>query len=624
MNKLILSIATLLTTSTCVFAQNPIYRCDFDNGIPDTLTLFDYDGNVPKEGLGFPANTAWASWSDPDDEANMMAASCSYYENGKQASDWMILPMLALPEDSASCQLYWRSRSAYDSFKDGYLVLLATTKTGNLEDVSDNNWKTLKRVSNSENPAKWTSWQANLSEYAGDSVFVAFANITQDGWMLFLDDITVGPRESVTKATVRLTSELYAENGNGIVRGKMKAGIMDTIIHFVARATTETDTISYEYKNLNVMPNTFYEFTLKTPLYGTAPEIKPYGLQLMENDTTVMAADSSRFIYTLVLNGEKNIVAEAVINSNDGYSLRAIEGFKKMEEQADFIGLQLHIGDSMTPTDDEAYMAMLQNDYQLNDGRKVLTDRVLTGESYDDIASLYAQRKTKKHLVEATLNGTADDETAEINVASLLAVPGELADYTYKFILTEDSVWNNQWNLYAEGLFGDFNDYETLGYEVEMPFNNVVRKVYAVDSMYYADSIAAGDTLKWAYSLPLPENIREPRRLKMTMIITDSVSGEIINAARCALTYTGTREPDNIDVSITPKNEGTFCLTDGCIVYKGENEATVRVYTLDGVQIGKADGCDLVKVDVSHCRSKLLLVKIQTGKDSFTRKVAIK
>lgn len=620
MNKLILSIVTLLTTSTCVFAQNPIYRCDFNNGIPDTLTLFDYDGNVPKEGLGFPANTAWATWADPDDEANMMAASCSYYENGKQASDWMILPILALPEDSASCQLYWRSRSAYDSFKDGYLVLLATTKTGNLEDVSDNNWKTLKRVSNAENPATWTSWQVNLSEYAGDSVFIAFANITQDGWMLFLDDITVGPRESVTKATVKLTSNLYAENGLGIVKARMKAGIMDTITRFKTRVATHSDTLYYEYKNLNVLPNTFYDFTLKTPLSGVAPDIKEYSLELMENDSVTMAADSSRFIYVLSLTGQKNIVAETVVNSNDGYSLHAIEGYRQMAEKGDFIGFQLHIDDPMQPIDEGNYTTTLQNGYNLTDGRRVLVDRNASGDSYADIATLVSQRRGKTHLVEATAKGTANDEVAQIEIASLLAIPGNLVDYAYQLVLTEDSVWNVQWNLYSEGLFGPFHGYEELSYEVEMPFMDVVRRVYAADSMVYADTIAAGDTIKWRFELPLPENIHEPRRLKMTMVITDSISGEVVNAARCPLTYTGSKEPDGV---VEMKKSAIDGLTadNGVVTYCCDEATTMQVYTFNGVMVGETAGSGQISIKMPHNSIRNVIVRIQEGKRVIVRKM---
>ena len=624
MNRLLLPIVALLIGTMTTDAQNAIFHIDFTDGIPDTISLKDYDGNTPKEGLNYPENTAWCPWTDPDDEYNTMAASCSYYENGKQASDWMILPMLSLPEDSASCQLYWRSRSAYDSFKDGYLVLLSTTKTGKLEDVGDNSWKTLKRISNSENPAQWTSWHINLSEYAGDSVFIAFANITQDGWMLFLDDITVGPRESVAKASVRLTSDLYAANGQGIVKAQVKAGIMDTVRHFNALVTTNIDTLSSEYKNLNILPNSFYELTLKTPLQGIAPETKKYHLTLMENDSVVMAADSSKFIYIMSLAGPKNIVAETVVNSNDGYSLQAIEGYKRMTEKPNFIGLQFHKDDSMTPTNADDYISVLLNDYQITDGRKVLIDRMESGNSYDDMETLYNKRNKEGHLVEAALSGTANDEMALVEMASLLAIPGELADYTYQFILTEDSVWNTQWNLYAGGLFGEFNGYENMDYEIEMPFNDVVRQVYMADSMCFADSIAAGDTIKHSYTFILPQNITEPRQLKMAMIITDNASGEIVNAARCQLEYIGTMEPNAI------KEESQNGVVDGLridnpvIEYQCDGKATVQVYSLNGVLIAETVGKDCIHTEIQGEENRFLIVRIQEEERVIVKKILFK
>ena len=101
---------------------------DFENGIPETVILKDYDGLTPKSGLGFPENTAWSIWSDPNASINNVVGSCSYYENGGQANDWLVIPDIALPEDSASCQMFWRSRSAWDTYKDGYVVVITTEK----------------------------------------------------------------------------------------------------------------------------------------------------------------------------------------------------------------------------------------------------------------------------------------------------------------------------------------------------------------------------------------------------------------------------------------------------------------------------------------------------------------
>ena len=207
-------------------SQQFVLQEDFEQGIPSSFMLFDQDGL--KAELTFPENTAWTTWTDPDDNENTVAASTSFYSPAGSASDWMVLPMLELPDDPASCQLFWRSRSAYDTYKDGYVVLLSEQTQISPEQLikDDNSWKTILQVPNSQNPASWKTFFANLSEYAGKKVYIAFVNNTYDGWMLFLDDITVGPRESVRKASVSLTTEHYASDGQLQVTANVKAGIL--------------------------------------------------------------------------------------------------------------------------------------------------------------------------------------------------------------------------------------------------------------------------------------------------------------------------------------------------------------------------------------------------------------
>ena len=217
MNRFLLTVFISLTTVVSAISQTRICNFDFETGIADTIILKDYDGFTPKEGLGFPEKTAWTVWDDPDDAENKVACSCSYYEGGGQANDWLVIPNIALPEDSAACQLFWRSRSAYDTYKDGYIVAITTEKIDSVTEIADLTWKNLRVVMNAQNSSKWKGWQNDMSEYAGDTVSVAFVNFTTDGWMLFLDDIAIGDRESVSKGNLTLTSNKYAANGAGTI-----------------------------------------------------------------------------------------------------------------------------------------------------------------------------------------------------------------------------------------------------------------------------------------------------------------------------------------------------------------------------------------------------------------------
>lgn len=552
MNRFLHTFILFISAISGIYAQTNIYNLDFENGIPETVILKDYDGLTPKSGLGFPENTAWSIWSDPNDSINNVVCSCSYYENGGQANDWLVIPDIALPEDSASCQMFWRSRSAWDTYKDGYVVVITTEKIEPGTEIGDLKWENLKFITNSQNGTKWNSWNCDLSEHAGDTVNIGFINPTTDGWMLFIDDITIGSRESVTRGKVRITSDYYASNGKGLVTARLKAGILDTITSFTALLTTEEDTITQTYTGLNITPNEVYEFSLNNTLPGDAPENKAYRLAIMDNNGNCFAQDSSSFFYLMTLSRGRNIVAESYINSNDGYSLRAIEGYKRLDDQPWFIGVQLHgpniDEDPMTPTAEESYKEFLNERHNIKDGRSVLIDRNAKGESYNDITELANTRRKEKPLVEVTIEGFSTDENIEIETTTLFALNSSDLSCSYIFILTEDSVWNRQWNLYTGGVFGSFNGYEELDYTVNMPFRDVVRKTYSDATFQYGNDIMAGDTLPSHFTLPLASNILEPRMLDMTIIVTDNNNGEILNAARCRLDYKGNKKPQPIEV----------------------------------------------------------------------------
>ena len=622
MNRFLLTVFISLTTVVSAISQTRICNFDFETGIADTIILKDYDGFTPKEGLGFPENTAWAVWNDPDDAENKVACSCSYYEGGGQANDWMVIPNIALPEDSAACQLFWRSRSAFDTYKDGYAVAITTEKIDSATEVGDISWKIIRNVLSAKNTSKWTGWQNDISAYAGDTVSVAFVNITTDGWMLFLDDITIGDRASVAKGNLTLTSNKYAANGAGKVTAKLKAGILDTITSFTAQVVADDEVvITQTYKGLEILPNSIYEFSLKKTLSGAAPTKKDYRLDLVDTEEQCFASDSSNFVYLLNLDGGKNVVAENYISTDDGYSLRAIEGYSLLKEEPWFIGLQLHGPDTkkdpMTPVNEEAYKKLLQSKYDMSDVRNVLIDRQVAGEAYNDIVELAYARKEEQPLVESIITGFSNDNEIEISTKTIFALDGEDSVYDYMFVLTEDSIWNNQWNIYSGGFFGNFKGYEYLNESVNIPFNDVVRMTYSADTCCFKN-VVAGDTISGDFVLPLATNIREPRMLKMTMIVTDSSNGEILNAARCSLEYKGEKDP----VTSVMENicEENLVVTDEYVIYNAGTTAEVSVYTPCGKLSSFACGEGTITA-VLPKEKGLYIIVVRENELTLTKKV---
>lgn len=569
MRKIAILLFVLLSLSKLtVKGQQPVFHEDFEQGIPSSFSLFDLDGLTPQ--LPFPIDEAWTAWTDPDDDDNTVAASLSYYTPAGTSNDWMVLPLIELPDDTASCHLYWRSRSAYDTYKDGYVLMISEESQRSPEQLINNgisaSWKTFLQVPNYINPAEWTTFQVNLSEYAGKQIYIAFVNKTYDGWMLFIDDITIGNRESVKKGSVKLTTDLYAMNGKALITANVKAGILDPLKSFTVRLISEVDTISENYTIRPAIPqNTIYSIELDNKLSGTPGTIAEYKLELLK-DSTVFAADSGKVVFLTSLQGKKHVIAEGLIDcgQNGGYGPRLIEGYKLAERKYGdaFIGIEVHgptpDEDYMTVEGQEVYLDFIQDLQGGKYGQGVVVNRIAKGDVYEDIDSLCANNIQKPLICTAVAYGKSDDETIDVEADVVFGFPLTDSSYQYEWVIVEDSLWATQWNLYSGGYSGSFEGYENLPYEANICRNGVLRDRITSDDMIFNHSVQADDSLHLQLHCSAPRNVAEPRHLCAILLIIDSQSGEIVNAAKCQLTYEGLKPVNGILDTLTDNTDDSI------------------------------------------------------------------
>jgi hypothetical protein len=186
----------LLTTT--VQAQTSVLSTDFQTGIPATYTVIDNDGFQPNAQVS-EYTDAWINVQDPDDDMNFVAGSTSYFAPIGTASRWLITPQLDL--GAFGNTISWRAMSHDASFPDDYLVLVSTTNM-DLESFTD----TIGYVQ--EEYAEWTSRSVDLSAkgYNGLSIYIAFVNVTNNGFKLYLDDFDI-----IKEDPVGLTEEIAVQ-----------------------------------------------------------------------------------------------------------------------------------------------------------------------------------------------------------------------------------------------------------------------------------------------------------------------------------------------------------------------------------------------------------------------------
>ena len=170
----------LTVTSTGYQPDDIFYFEDFNAGIPGTYTLVDQDGLAMT--TTYPAiGSTWIGNAG-------QAISSSWFDVGPTgvANDWMITPAIGvLP---ANQMLSWIGEASNAGFADGYEVRISTT--GPLPATAAN-FNTVLFSIGAEN-AFPTTRAVSLAAYAGQSVYIAFVNNSNDKDILIIDDIWVG------------------------------------------------------------------------------------------------------------------------------------------------------------------------------------------------------------------------------------------------------------------------------------------------------------------------------------------------------------------------------------------------------------------------------------------------
>ena len=177
-------------TSLSAFSQVQLLNESFQGGqIPSSYTIVDNDTNDVAPQVA-EYISPWIVVTDPDSASNYVAASTSFFSSPGASDQWLITPALNL--GTYGNFISWNAKSHDPSFPDDYLVLVSTTDT-QITSFTD----TIGSVE--QENFEWTNREVNLSAngYDNQTIYVAFINVTYDGFKLYLDDISVRKNDPV-------------------------------------------------------------------------------------------------------------------------------------------------------------------------------------------------------------------------------------------------------------------------------------------------------------------------------------------------------------------------------------------------------------------------------------------
>jgi len=187
MLKLIHLSFAVLVCSLALGQPTTLLFEDFEGPFPAGWTTINNDGLTPDTAVGFISD-AWVITPDLDNptSGDSVATSTSWYSPAGTADDWLISPSVSL--GTFGNKLSFKAKSYDGSFPDGFQVFAST------HNVIDSFIQQDTLLTVTAQSPYWTRYFVSLDSFdlAGETIYLAFRNNSEDQYLLSLDSIYVG------------------------------------------------------------------------------------------------------------------------------------------------------------------------------------------------------------------------------------------------------------------------------------------------------------------------------------------------------------------------------------------------------------------------------------------------
>lgn len=234
--------------------------------LPAGWAVLDEDGLSPRQEILFlTPNGGWQQVIDfkDADSSNLLLASPSWYDGGGSSNDFLILPSTTLPSDPC---LSWYAYSQDKLFPESYEVRVSTTTPDEAGFLANPPVLTISAEGD-----EFTYRSTSLAAYAGQTVFIAFRQTTEDGFILALDDIRVANVEGTDLAMFNLNP--------------VQGDPLDTLFFSGAVINLGLDTLVFDTAQMRIS----WQINNETVQSVTIPQ----AFTLLPNDTIQFVHDSA-------------------------------------------------------------------------------------------------------------------------------------------------------------------------------------------------------------------------------------------------------------------------------------------------------------------------------------------
>lgn len=592
-------ISILSAWVTCTLqAQDTLFICDFESGIPETFARYDRDGNEPSRSMkryGLENGVAWAAHAE-EGTKNTVAYSGSWYKEAAQSDDWLVTPAIHVADVRAI--LSWQACAIDAEHPDGYSVYISD-KGNRPEDFTDAPLLTI--------PAEMPAWQERflpLEAYAGKDIYVAFVNNSTNCNLLMVDNIAVTTREHTFKFT-NLTPEAITKAGGVKVTGSITSSGFLPVEGYKLALTHGGQTYTIDRSTESIAPDSLVTVTFDTEINVRLNTTEDYTLTISS-----MEGSDVETIQGSITCFERTVLIEEGTGTWCMWCPRGQYYLKELHKKrpGEFVDIAVHVSDEMMVYD---YAMTLYAPFFATFGLpSCVMDR--QGELMNGLGSLEEIEamldKARERGAIGRIYGLMANAWKSMPVdrklnkdAPLFHVSGNYefgkaikdGEYRLSFIVVEDSVTGYaQANAYSgsSGAMGGLNLLPDPIPAGEYYFANVGRAVY--DSCYSHTDENGKECLAieaqserhtrvlFDYWLDYPTTISDVNKVRIVALIIDVKSGEVVNATETKMPYFYTTSIDGLPAPTPIRLQGDALTADSPLLQ-------VEVWSLSGQLLHK-------------------------------------
>jgi hypothetical protein len=616
-----------------VFTEN--FNSTTGQALPTGWTQFNGDNLTPNSSLSaysFGTN-AWVSYAGSwgQTSTNRMVVSTSWYNPVGAANDWLISKSITL---TANNVLSWKAKAPDAQNRDGYTVKISTTNNNVMSFTT-----TLKTVT--QEATSWTNQYVDLSAYAGQTVYIAWTNNSNDKFVLGIDDVSVDvyPNNDANLATLAPASTspaAYVAAGSTVsFTGSITNMGLTPITTMTLKYNNGTTTVSDVKTGLNIAPFASYNYTHATPYTVTAGGhnmkvwVELTGDNVHTNDTLTTKVNGYSFAPT------HNVVLEEGTGTWCGWCPRGAVYMDSIAKvKTDVVVIAVHNADPMTVTAYDAGIGTFISGYP-----SMLVDRLVDA----DPSAAFAEHTAKKPnfafadlTISATYDPTDDSITVPVAARFGIALNG---DYRLALVITEDSVtgtgsgWG-QTNYYSSSsqnlpLVGSGLNWQAQPNPVPaslMEYNHVARDIYGGfngQTGSLPGTIADGSTQNYTFKISLAGKTWDVNHLEAAVLLINAATGIVHNGVQIPVSIVSRNENllmgiDNFYIAPNPVKESinlNFNLANATSMKVTVTDLMGKVFTTQSQDMLSA-GMNQVSVDASRLSSGVYIVTLETEKGS--------